>query len=36
MTYKKKVINEWELITMDAKRVNDLVVGLIKDLRGLS
>lgn len=35
-TYKKKVINECELITIDAKRVNDLVVGLIKDLRGLS
>jgi hypothetical protein len=34
-TYKKKVINECELITIDDKRVNDLVVGLINGLRGL-
>lgn len=35
-TYKKKVINECELITIDEERVNDLVVGLINDLKGLS
>lgn len=34
-TYKKKVINECELITVDSNRVNDLVIGLIKCLRGL-
>lgn len=34
-TFKKKVISECELVDIDAKKVNDLVVGLIKDLRDL-